>query len=85
MQIGFVGLGRMGGNMVAGLEGWVDDSGESRWTLQDAIDRSVPMPALGAALNGRFYSRQRGDYSARVLAALRNQFEGHPVKTSSGP
>ena len=72
------------GNDLAGLEGWVDDSGEGRWTLQDAIDRSVPMPALGAALNGRFYSRQRGDYSARVLAALRNQFGGHPVKTSSG-
>jgi 6-phosphogluconate dehydrogenase len=70
------------GNDLAGLEGWVEDSGEGRWTLQDAIDHSVPTPALSAALNSRFYSRELGDYSARVLAALRNQFGGHAVKTS---
>ena len=68
------------GNELAGLEGWVEDSGEGRWTLQDAIDHGVPTPALSAALNSRFYSRQLGDYSARVLAALRNQFGGHAVK-----
>ena len=62
--------------------GWVDDSGEGRWTLQDAVDHDVPMPALSAALNSRFYSRGNGDYSARVLAALRNQFGGHAVKTT---
>ena len=62
------------------LEGWVEDSGEGRWTLDDAIDHDVPMPALAAALFSRFYSRQEGDYSARVLAALRNQFGGHAVK-----
>jgi 6-phosphogluconate dehydrogenase len=72
------------GNDLAGLEGWVDDSGEGRWTLQDAIDHAVPTPALSAALNSRFYSRAQGDYSARVLAALRNQFGGHAVKTTGG-
>ena len=70
------------GNDLAGLEGWVEDSGEGRWPLQDAIDHGVPTPALSAALNSRFYSRELGDYSARVLAALRNQFGGHAVKTS---
>jgi 6-phosphogluconate dehydrogenase len=70
------------GNDLAGLEGWVEDSGEGRWTLQDAIEHAVPTPALSAALNSRFYSRAQGDYSARVLAALRNQFGGHAVKKS---
>jgi 6-phosphogluconate dehydrogenase len=70
------------GNDLSGLEGWVEDSGEGRWTLQDAIDHGVPTPALSAALNSRFYSREQGDYSARVLAALRNQFGGHAVKKS---
>jgi 6-phosphogluconate dehydrogenase len=62
------------------LKAWVEDSGEGRWTLQDAIDRDVPTPALSAALFTRFYSREDGDYAARVLAALRNQFGGHAVK-----
>jgi 6-phosphogluconate dehydrogenase len=70
------------GNDLSGLEGWVEDSGEGRWTLADAIDHGVPTPALSAALNSRFYSRAQGDYSARVLAALRNQFGGHAVKKS---
>ena len=70
------------GNDLAGLEGWVEDSGEGRWTLEDAIEHGVPTPALSAALNSRFYSRAQGDYSARVLAALRNQFGGHAVKPS---
>jgi len=73
------------GNDLAGLEGWVDDSGEGRWTLEDAVERGVPTPALSAALMSRFYSRHLGDYSARVLAALRNQFGGHPVKKSGQP
>jgi len=68
------------GNDLAALAGWVDDSGEGRWTLQDAIDHDVPTPALSAALFSRFYSRTDGDYAARVLAALRNQFGGHAVK-----
>jgi 6-phosphogluconate dehydrogenase len=67
---------------LAELEGYVEDSGEGRWTLEAAIDHDVPMPALTAALFARFYSRGNGDYTARVLAALRNQFGGHAVKTA---
>ena len=65
------------------LEGYVDDSGEGRWTLESGIDHDVPMPALTAALFARFYSRGNGDYAARMLAALRNQFGGHAVKAAS--
>ncbi|HUO75005.1 MAG TPA: decarboxylating 6-phosphogluconate dehydrogenase [Solirubrobacteraceae bacterium] len=66
------------------LEGFVADSGEGRWTLESGIDHDVPMPALAAALYARFYSRDNGDYAARMLAALRNQFGGHAVKATSG-
>jgi 6-phosphogluconate dehydrogenase len=62
------------------LEGYVEDSGEGRWTLDSGIDHDVPMPALAAALFTRFASRGNGDYTARLLAALRNQFGGHAVK-----
>jgi 6-phosphogluconate dehydrogenase len=62
------------------LRGWVEDSGEGRWTLQEAVDRSVPMPALTAALFTRFRSRQDNPFAERMLAALRNQFGGHAVK-----
>jgi 6-phosphogluconate dehydrogenase len=68
------------GNDLSGLEGWVQDSGEGRWTLESGIDHDVPMPALSAALFARFSSRENGDYAARMLAALRNQFGGHAVK-----
>ncbi len=68
------------GNDLAALEGWVDDSGEGRWMMADALDHAVPVPALAASLYARFYSRKNGDYSARVLAALRNQFGGHVVQ-----
>ena len=68
------------GNDLAGLRGYVDDSGEGRWMLADGIDHSVPTPALAASLYARFYSRKEGDYTARVLAALRNQFGGHVVQ-----
>jgi 6-phosphogluconate dehydrogenase len=72
------------GNDLAGLEGYVDDSGEGRWTIVDAIDLDVPTPVITASLYARFYSRGNGDYTARVLAALRNQFGGHAVhKTGS--
>jgi 6-phosphogluconate dehydrogenase len=68
------------GNDLKGLQGYVDDSGEGRWMMADAIDMAVPTPALAASLYARFYSREEGDYAARVLAALRNQFGGHAVK-----
>ena len=70
------------GNDLSELEGWVEDSGEGRWTLDDAIDHSVPMPTLSAALFARFSSRGEGTYAAQVTAALRNQFGGHAVKTA---
>jgi 6-phosphogluconate dehydrogenase len=69
------------GNDLDALEGWVEDSGEGRWTLEDAIERRVPMPALAAALFARFESRERAVYAAKVNAALRNQFGGHAVKS----
>jgi 6-phosphogluconate dehydrogenase len=68
------------GNDLKGLQGYVDDSGEGRWMMADGIEMAVPTPALAASLYARFYSRQEGDYAARVLAALRNQFGGHAVK-----
>jgi 6-phosphogluconate dehydrogenase len=70
------------GNDLESLEGWVEDSGEGRWTLDAAIAHDTPMPTLAAALFARFQSRGEGDYSARVTAALRNQFGGHAVKTA---
>jgi 6-phosphogluconate dehydrogenase len=62
------------------LEGYVDDSGEGRWTLHEGIDRAVPLPVLTAALFTRFRSRGDNPFSERMLAALRNQFGGHAVK-----
>jgi 6-phosphogluconate dehydrogenase len=70
------------GNDLHALEGYVEDSGEGRWTLESGIDHDTPMPALAAALFARFSSRGNGDYAARMLAALRNQFGGHAVKTA---
>jgi 6-phosphogluconate dehydrogenase len=62
------------------LRGYVEDSGEGRWTLQEAIDHAVPAPALAMSLFTRFRSRQEDSFSGKVLAALRNEFGGHPVK-----
>jgi 6-phosphogluconate dehydrogenase len=67
------------GNDLAQIEGWVADSGEGRWTVEDAIEKSVPAPVISAALFARFTSRGEGNYSAKVEAALRNQFGGHAV------
>jgi 6-phosphogluconate dehydrogenase len=64
---------------LASVKGFVQDSGEGRWTLHEAIERAVPMPALADALFARFYSRQPESFSAKVIAALRNQFGGHAV------
>jgi 6-phosphogluconate dehydrogenase len=70
------------GNDLESLEGWVDDSGEGRWTLDAGIATDTPMPTLAAALFARFGSRGAGNYSARMVAALRNQFGGYAVKTA---
>jgi 6-phosphogluconate dehydrogenase len=63
------------------LKGWVADSGEGRWTVQEAIDKDVPAPVITLSLLTRFRSRQEDSYGAKVLAALRNEFGGHAVKT----
>nr|MBA3443321.1 decarboxylating 6-phosphogluconate dehydrogenase [Gemmatimonadales bacterium] len=62
------------------IRGYVDDSGEGRWTVQEAIDQSVPAPVITLSLLMRFASRQDESFSAKVIAALRNQFGGHAVK-----
>jgi 6-phosphogluconate dehydrogenase len=62
------------------IRGYVDDSGEGRWTVQAAIDENVPAPVITMALLSRFVSRQPESFSAKVIAALRNQFGGHAVK-----
>jgi 6-phosphogluconate dehydrogenase len=72
------------GNDLEGLRGHVSDSGEGRWTIVDSIDYDVPVPVITAALYARFYSRGEGDYTHRVLAALRNQFGGHAVERAAG-
>jgi 6-phosphogluconate dehydrogenase len=66
------------------IKGYVEDSGEGRWTLDEAIDNAVPMPVLAAALFARFTSRQDDSPAMRAVAALRNQFGGHAV-TVAGP
>jgi 6-phosphogluconate dehydrogenase len=71
------------GNDLAGLKGWVADSGEGRWTVMDAIEHDVPAPVITLSLIQRFRSRREPDsFSDRVLAALRNEFGGHAVKAS---
>ncbi|HLJ04277.1 MAG TPA: decarboxylating 6-phosphogluconate dehydrogenase [Solirubrobacteraceae bacterium] len=72
------------GNDLHALEGYVEDSGEGRWTLEAGIDHDTPMPVLAASLFARFSSRGNGDYTSRLLAALRNQFGGHAVKATAG-
>ena len=72
------------GNDLADLRGHVSDSGEGRWTIFDGIDKDIPTPVITAALYARFYSRGNGDYTHKVLAALRNQFGGHAVERAAG-
>jgi 6-phosphogluconate dehydrogenase len=62
------------------LKGYVQDSGEGRWMVADAIDKDVPVPTLTAALFTRFRSRQTESFAEKMLAALRNAFGGHAVK-----
>ena len=72
---------RANGQDLANLKGWVADSGEGRWTVQEAIDKDVPAPVITLSLLTRFRSRQDDSYGAKVLAALRNEFGGHAVKS----
>jgi 6-phosphogluconate dehydrogenase len=64
------------------IKGWVADSGEGRWTIQEAMDLDVPAPVITLALLARFRSRQDESFGAKVIAALRNEFGGHPVKSA---
>ncbi len=63
------------------IRGYVDDSGEGRWTVLEAINENVPATAIAASLFARFASRQPDSFGMRVIAALRNEFGGHPVRT----
>ncbi len=67
---------------LARIRGYVEDSGEGRWTVQEALDLDVPAPVITLALQTRFRSRQDDSFGARVLAALRNQFGGHAVRSA---
>ncbi len=62
------------------IEGYVEDSGEGRWTVEEALGQNVPLPIITLSLMRRFASRQPSSFSAKVQAALRNEFGGHAVK-----
>jgi 6-phosphogluconate dehydrogenase len=66
---------------LAGIRGYVDDTGEGRWTVEEAVERAVPAPVITASLYARFSSREPDAYQAKLLAAMRNQFGGHAIHT----
>jgi 6-phosphogluconate dehydrogenase len=68
---------------LSSLDAYVEDSGEGRWTVKEAIDRGVPLPAITAALFTRYGSRLDNPFAGRFLAALRQQFGGHAVKVKT--
>jgi len=70
---------------LASIEGYVEDSGEGRWTVQEALDQDVPLPIITLSLMRRFASRQPESFSAKVQAALRNEFGGHAVRAADPP
>ncbi len=72
------------GNDLAALKGYVADSGEGRWTIQEAIAHDVPATVLAHSLFARFRSRQEDSFAMKVAAALRNQFGGHAVERAEG-
>ena len=83
MEIELIGLGNMDLNVVGRLEqlnGYLQDSGEGRWMIADAIEKDVPVPTLTTALFTRFRSRQSESFAEKMLAALRNAFGGHAVR-----
>ena len=67
------------------ISGYVEDSGEARWTIAEAINEDVPVPVITAALYARLASRQQESFAAKVNAALRNQFGGHAVRPAKEP
>ncbi|MCU1575365.1 MAG: 6-phosphogluconate dehydrogenase [Microbacteriaceae bacterium] len=62
------------------IEGFVQDSGEGRWTIEEALNNAVPVPTISASIFARFVSRQKDSPAMKAVAALRNQFGGHAVK-----
>src|SRR5579862_8054829 len=66
------------------IRGYVEDSGEGRWTIHEAMAENVPVPVITASLFARFASRQDESFAAKVNAALRNEFGGHAVKAARG-
>jgi 6-phosphogluconate dehydrogenase len=68
------------GDALSGVEAWVEDSGMGRWSVEFAVEHAVPVPAIASSLFQRFSSRDRDEFSARVIAALRNQFGGHAMR-----
>jgi 6-phosphogluconate dehydrogenase len=73
----------MEGNDLAALSPYTEDSGEGRWTVEDAMAKDVPTPVISASLHARFYTRGNGEFTGRVLAALRAQFGGHATRKSA--
>ena len=73
------------GNDLSELEGYVNDSGEGRWTLESGIDHDVPMPALTAALFARFSSRQDDSPAMKAVSAMRKGFGGHATTGAKAP
>ncbi|HEV2671708.1 MAG TPA: decarboxylating 6-phosphogluconate dehydrogenase [Gemmatimonadales bacterium] len=71
-----------GDPQLAGIRGYVEDSGEGRWTVEEAIRLNVPAPVITLSLLARFRSRQEESFGAKVIAALRREFGGHAVQTN---
>ncbi|MBI5967211.1 MAG: decarboxylating 6-phosphogluconate dehydrogenase [Deltaproteobacteria bacterium] len=70
---------------LSSIKGYVEDSGEGRWTVQQAVDMAVPAPVISASLFQRFRSRQTDSFSDKILAALRKEFGGHAVVKATKP
>jgi 6-phosphogluconate dehydrogenase len=66
---------------LSSVRGYAQDSGEGRWTVMEAIDNAVPMPAISAALFARFASRQPDSPTMKAVAALRAEFGGHSIRS----
>jgi 6-phosphogluconate dehydrogenase len=81
LELLYAAFEKEGGKLEA-IRGYVEDSGEGRWTIHEAIAEDVPVPVITAALFARFASRQDESFAAKVNAALRNEFGGHAVQAA---
>ena len=71
------------GDDLAGVDAWIEDSGMGRWSIEFAVERGIPVPAISSSLFQRFSSRDRDTFTAKVIAALRNQFGGHGMRVAT--